>query len=183
MKSKLILTLALAAGAAFAQSGPPAPKLDEVKTYLSLTDAQVTSIEAVRTSNRSAREAIFTQIRTDQKALRTALNNGSSDASALGGYLTDIETQKKKLKDLNDSERTQALAILTDAQKVKLAALQAAAELQPTVREASFLGLLTPPAKGGDLMPFGGPGGGGPGGPMGLMGMGRRGGPNPSPAQ
>jgi Spy/CpxP family protein refolding chaperone len=182
MKSKLILTLAFAAGAAFAQSGPPAPKLDAVKTYLGLTDAQVTSIEAIRTSNRSAREAIFTQMRTDQKALRTALQGGNSDASTLGGYLTDIEAQKKKLTDLNASERAQALAILTDAQKVKVAALQAAAELQPTIHQASFLGLLTPPANGGDMMPFGRHGGG-PGGPLGLMGMGRHPGANRSPGQ
>jgi hypothetical protein len=148
---------------------PPAPSLTEVTAYLKLTDAQVTSLTAIRQAEATANRTTMQDIQTKQKALHDALSSGKADALTLGNLLLDIQALQKKIADSHTSTQTQAVAVLTEAQKPLLKALQDAANLQPTIQQAGFLGLLTPPAGAGPGM---GPMMGGPsmmGGP-GMMG-------------
>lgn len=145
------------------------PSTSDVQTYLSLTDAQVQSLQQLRTQQRQALQSTFQQIRQKQQDLQNQLSSGSTDAAALGQLLVDIQTLKKSISTAQSSYNTQALAVLTADQKTKLQTLQSAAALRPQISEATALGLLTPPSGGaGSRMGMGpGPGmmfhrGGGP---------------------
>ena len=173
---RFVLAAALTAGLALAQGpggrgfhpmaaggGPRAASADQVKAYLALTDAQVTQLQQIQQDEFTANRSIRQQIGEKEDALKTALAGTSPTATELGNLLVDIKNLRAQISQNRDKYRTQALALLNDAQKPKLAALQAAAALQPTIRQATMLNLIAPPA-GDSAEPFGG----GPG-PMPMM--------------
>lgn len=121
--------------------------VDQVKSYLTLTDAQVQSLQQLQQQQREATRATHEEIGTKMRALREAVAEGSTDASALGRQLLEIEALRKKIEQSLTTYRTQAAATLTADQKTKLAALDSAAKLQPTIGQATALGLLTPPSR------------------------------------
>lgn len=184
-KTSLITTAFLFA-LAIAKAQPTAPTFTQVKSYLALTDAQVTSLTSIHTAERNAAQSILEQMHTKRSALETALSAGTT-ASAAGQLLLDIEVHRKQLASLNTTYQTQALAVLNDVQKTKLKSLDDAAKLSTQIHQATALNLLTPPADanptiGGPRGPrggFGGPGGpggfSGPHGPRGPHGPGGRG--------
>ena len=96
---RILMSFALLAVAAFAQ-GPPvgAPPLDSIKTYLSLTDGQVSSLQAILQQERQAMQSVHQEMRTKQKSLQDALAAGSTDATALGKMLLDIQTTRKSIE-------------------------------------------------------------------------------------
>lgn len=157
---RIALVLCFAAGSMLAQPpvfGPgngngaapgqlPANAFADVKAYLGLTDAQVTQLTQLLTQQRTAAQTLMDQIRTKEQALQTQLSQGSTNAAALGQLLIDIQALRKQVSGLQDTYRAQAVATLTADQKTKLAALDAAAKLQPTIHEANMLNLLAPAA-------------------------------------
>ncbi|MEO8660303.1 MAG: Spy/CpxP family protein refolding chaperone [Bryobacteraceae bacterium] len=145
--------------------GGAAPTFDNIKTYLTLTDSQLTAIEAIRTSARTANQQTMTDLRTKETALQALLKSSNPDPAAVGKLMVDIQALRATMHTANTSLTDQAVALLTPDQKTKLASLAAAAALQPQIHEASMLLLLTPPAHGAGEM---GPGGMG----HGMMGMG-----------
>lgn len=171
-----MLTIALTTAMAAQRPGRGAfgprgvPGIDDVKAHLSLTDAQVQSLQQLQQQQREATRATREEIRAKAKALRESVAGGSSDAAALGRQLLEIEALKKKIEQSLTTYRAQAAATLTADQKTKLAALDAAAKLQPTIGQAVVLGLLAPPVRpAGAFGPAGfghgpmrGPGGPGP---------------------
>jgi Spy/CpxP family protein refolding chaperone len=167
MKTTL-LTLTAAATLAFAQpSGtPPAPPVDAVKAYLSLTDDQITSIQTIQKTVRQANQSVAASIQTKQQALQTLLDAGTADAAAVGKLVIDIRTLNKQIETSMKAAQAQSIATLTADQKAKLTKLEEAAALRPEINQASSLGLLAPQAGGPGMQ--GGPGGpgmqGGPGG-------------------
>lgn len=182
MKIRLVLLTAVAA-IAFAQGpgfgrrmmgGPgepgagPAASYDNVKAYLNLTDAQITSLQAIQTQARTNGQQTRADIQTKQQALQTLLKQTSPDPTAVGKALLDLEAARAKLHTANSSLVDQAVAVLTADQKTKLQTLAAAEALQPQIHEATMLFLLTPPAPPAGAM---GPLGMGPR----MMGMGRMG--------
>jgi Spy/CpxP family protein refolding chaperone len=172
----------------------PTPTFTEVKTYLSLTDAQLTSLTSIHTAERSAAQSILEQMQTKRTALTSALSAGTT-ASAAGQLLLDIEALRKQLSTLNATYQTQASAVLSEAQKTKLKTLDEASKLNAQIHQATALNLLTPPAEanpgmGGHRGGFGGPGGpggfapfGGPGGRGPANSPFRRNGPPPPPIE
>jgi len=159
---------ALAAPLAIAQlpSGPPAaPPIDAVKAYLSLTDSQLASLATIRQNEMKAIQSIMQDIATKEKALHDTLDKGTTDALAVGKQVLDIDALHKKADQAHTDAQAQAAAVLTAAQKTKLAALDAASKLRQEVQQAVMLDLLAPPQGGGP----GGPGGrpNGPGFPAG----------------
>jgi Spy/CpxP family protein refolding chaperone len=182
-----LLTTAFLFALASAKAQPPAPSFTEVKTYLALTDAQVTSLNTIHNSERTAAQSIREQMQSKRTALETAISAGTT-ASAAGQLLLDIEALRKQLTNLNTTYQAQALAVLSDAQKTKLKTLDDAAKLSTSIHQAAALNLLTPPS---DAHPaIGGPGGprGGFGGPRGGTGGPanspfRRNGPPPPPVE
>jgi Spy/CpxP family protein refolding chaperone len=190
MKTRLMLVAAFAA-VTFAQPGPlpgrgpggPGPNVeqprtsDALKTALSLTDAQVTSLTTLQQQKHSQLQTIRQQIAEKQQAIHTALQNDNPDANAIAALLVQSAALQKQAKSIGSGYQSQALAILTDAQKTKLKDLENAQSLQRAVREAEGMDLLTRPE--GEGPGFGpGPGGMGPGGMrgsgMGPMGLGFR---------
>jgi len=147
-----LIPAALVAAAAFAQSFPT-PDVSALKTYLNLTDAQVTSLQAIRTQQRTALSNTHQQLQQKQQSLNSLLSGGSTDPNAVGQLVLDIQALRKQVSTANSSLQAQAVSVLTADQKTKLNALQDAAKLQPAIREAEFLFLLAPPTP-----PAGGPG-------------------------
>jgi Spy/CpxP family protein refolding chaperone len=168
MKFRFI-PITLAATAVFAQ-GPGGPhmrgmsgpaKTTAVQTYLNLTDAQVTSLQQLRTAEAAALKPIFQQIGPLRQTLRTQEQGSSADATSVGKLVLSIQALEQQVAPIRTSYQQQALAVLTATQKTQLAALQSAAALIPAIHEAGALNLLTAPE-----------GSEGPGGP-GTEGMGR----------
>jgi hypothetical protein len=86
-------------------------------------------------------------------ALREATQN--SNATAAGQLQVEIAALRDQIEAIQDSARTQAVAVLNASQRTKLESLTAAAALFEEARQAAGLGLIEGPE--------GGPGGRGPG--------------------
>lgn len=130
----------------------PAP-VDAVTTYLTLTDSQLTGFTAIRQTEQTAAQPIQTQLRSKQEELRSALKATPVNTATVTSLQTEIAALKAQLDKIEADARTQMAALLTSAQKVKLATLEAAAALKEEIQGAEMVGLLS-----------GGPGLLGPGG-------------------
>lgn len=159
MRARILLPLVLLSAAlaqgpmgprGFGQFGPPgatpaAPRFDELKAYLNLTDSQVQSIQQAQQKAMESQRTAFEQIRTKHEAVRDMLDKGTSDAAAVGKLMLEIHALRKQAEQARATIRTQLVGFLTTEQKTKLAALEQAAKLQPAIQQAILLGLLTPP--------------------------------------
>jgi len=161
MKFRLIaITLSVAAAFAQAPGRRPhamsmTPKTTAVQAYLNLSDTQIASLEQLRQQEHTALKPIMEQMRTLHQSMRAG--TGAADAA------TQMQNLEQQAAPIRASFQQQAQAVLTADQKTKLAALEAAMALMPTIHEAMGLNLLAPP-KGM------GPGGFGPEGmPHGRM--------------
>lgn len=167
---RVLLATALCAAAALAQ-GPgganaPArtPSFDSLKTYLALTDAQVTSLTQLRTQQRTELETLRPSIREKQQAVQTELEKTAPSAATLGQLMIDVKNARAQTTTIAARYRTQAQAVLTDAQRTKLASLDQVAQLRDEVREAMAAGLLAPPTNAAGVGAVRGRGFGGRGG-------------------
>ena len=182
-----IATIGLAAGLllrAQPPGPPPAPDFTELTAYLSLTDAQVTSLHDLNRAQRDAARTVSEDLRSKHQALNTALRSGSTDAATINSNALAVKAGEQKMLAIRQQHQAQAVATLTAAQQAKLKVLTDAAALAPSIRQASMLGLMDSPQQGhggpgdvgGGMFRRGGPGGG-PGG------RGGRGGPPPPSSQ
>lgn len=158
MKLLSLLIPAFAAAVAFAQ-----PPVNELKNFLNLTDAQVTSI---RESNRSAMQAnrdLAEKIRANRESLRALNSQSNPDAAAVGRLVLEGREYARQIAESRAKSRETALTFLSAEQKTKLKTLEEAMQLRGEVAAAQRLNLI-----GGAE-----PGAGGHGGPRGRMGAGR----------
>jgi len=148
----LIATLILAA-TAFAQglADRPAPTFDDLKTYLTLTDSQVTSLTAAHQAAVASAKTYTDQIREKQQSMRTL-----TDTTAIANVIAEINALQEKVKAIMDAARVAAAGTLSTAQQAKLKTLQDAAALRDEINQAGTLGLLATP-EGSPAGP-GGPG-------------------------
>ncbi len=144
-----IRRLLILAAPAILMAQPQAPDVSDLKTFLGLTDTQVTQLRELRQQERQALRSVVQQVAEKHRALREALQAGSTDATALGRLLVDIQNLRRQIQTTDESFRSQALALLRADQKAKLAQLEAAAKLAPAIRQATALNLLAPPAGAG----------------------------------
>lgn len=143
-----------------------APPIDAVKTYLSLTDSQISGFDAIRKTAQTAAQPIIEQLRPKEQALREAMRANPVNATTVASIQTEINTLRTQLDKIQSDAQAQMAATLGTDQKAKLATLTAAAALHEQIQGASMLGLID------------GPGPGGPGGPGGGFGKGKgKGGP------
>lgn len=167
-KMKQILLVVLLAGCTLFAQGPgpgpfagggtpPTPPTDQIKAYLALTDAQIQTLEGIRTAEREKLSTYMTQIQQKQTALQQALQQGST-AATVGQLLLDIQALHKQIDGLRSQFHDQAVATLTADQKTKLKALEDAAKLRLTIEQAIGLYLVTPETPAG-VGPGMGPGG------------------------
>jgi hypothetical protein len=165
-----IVALSFFVAAGWAQ--PPAPSVTELKTYLSLTDAQVTSLQTIQQNLHTSTDTTMQQIQTKQQTLNTQLAAGGSTAAALGQLLLDIQTLRNSITQAETTSQSQSLNVLTADQKTKLKVLTDASALRLQIDEATMLGLILPPADSQGGAP-GMRGPAGRGGPQSMgMGMG-----------
>ncbi len=150
--------------ALFAQ-GPQAPQqpqgpppIAEVKAFLQLSDPQIQQLRDLIGSMADTNRTRNQEIAHKQQQLNDMLQQGSTDANALGRLLIDIQTLRKQAGSTAENFRIQAVALLADAQKTRLKQLEDAAKLAPAIQQAIFLNLLAPPAQ----PPQGPPAPGGP---------------------
>lgn len=143
---------------------------DAIVAYLSLTDTQLASFQAIRTNTHTAAEPILEQIQAKREALREARQN--DNATLMANLQLEIDALQDQIEKLHADAQVQLVGSLAADQKAKLTTLSAAMELFDEARQAAGMGLLTPPEGVGG--PGFGPGGGkgkgkgkGPGGPRG----------------
>lgn len=123
---------------------PPQP-LSPVQQYLGLTDAQVA---AIRQNNNDYNTFSFAQQRLIQNAqheIATETAKDQLDPLAIGTLYAGIENACRDLRDKAAAAQQQNVAILTDAQKVKLNLLNDALKLAPTIADAQSWNLLGSP--------------------------------------
>ena len=180
MKIRTMIAIATMALGLTAMAQPPrrgsggGERLDQLKSYLSLTDAQV---ETIRQSMKDQREAMRTNMesmRAKRQALRAQMKSDNADPATLGQAMVDMKNARKSMQASRKAAADKLVATLTPEQKAKLNTLKDSAKNGGAVREAMRLGLIDPPAGAGpdgEGRRFGGPRGGR--GPA----MGFRGGP------
>lgn len=153
-------TLSLAQGPMMPGRGPGPGSaanagVDDVKAFLKLTDAQLATLRGLRRDEAESNRAVHEKIGERAQALRTAMQRVAPVASEVGQILIDMQNLRKQVADNDAKYRTQALAVLTAEQKVELAKLDAARQLQDEVHQATALNLLErpgPPAGAGPIM-------------------------------
>lgn len=119
--------------------------MNELKTYLALTDQQLQQLQQLIRSRAEAIRPLHEQIRQKQQTLDQQLASGSASATALGQLLLDIQNLRKQVESTHATFHTQALNVLNEAQRGKLNGLQEAARLQPAIQQGVTLSLLDPP--------------------------------------
>lgn len=140
-------------------TGPPQPRLEELKAFLALTDTQIQALQQLRRQEVEAVRTLREEMLQKQRSLGEQIRGGSTDAAALGRLLLDIEALRKRMGDAQSSLQGQAVNFLTADQKTKLSTLEASQKLGPAIQQATAVGLLAPPQNTPDGAGFG-PGGG-----------------------
>lgn len=172
MLTKLIVVLAAAAASLFAQ-GPgfgPGPRafgsgggrgpaaamfapgerldnatFDALKSFLTLTDAQVTQLKEVLKKQAEANKPVMEQIRAKNQELAEEMRKDSPSPATVGQLMVDIKKLREQIRDASGDVSTGALAVLTPAQQTKLKELEAAQQLVPAIHQAQVLNLLARP--------------------------------------
>jgi Spy/CpxP family protein refolding chaperone len=122
----------------------------------------------IRTAADTASQTYFTQLRTKEQALNTALRANPVDSAAVTALRADITSIQSSITKVHTDATTQEVATLSPAQQAKVATLAAAVALRDQIEGAARLGLIANPGGGPSF--GGGPGGRGPGGGKGKGG-------------
>jgi Spy/CpxP family protein refolding chaperone len=164
-KMKQLLFATLLTGGLWAQSTLPAPgfaiggpyppgakfpgnSYTALKTFLALTDDQVTQLQTVQQAKFTAIGKVQNDIQTKELALQQLLSQSSQDANAIGTLMVESQNLQKSIANVSKPFHDQALAVLTPDQVKKLAALSDALKFAPTAYEAVGLDLIESPNGG-----------------------------------
>jgi Spy/CpxP family protein refolding chaperone len=129
-----------------AQSPPPRQaRAEQIKAALGLTDDQISQLVQLRRQERESLRTTVQQMREKRRTLQESLKAGGADPATLGNLLLDVQKLRQQVRDTNEQYRVRALGLLDDAQRTKLQSLEEAARLQPAIRQAVGLNLLSPP--------------------------------------
>jgi hypothetical protein len=123
----------------------PGPPIQQVRAYLALTDAQLTSlIQNLSDYSRlvGQRQQRILQV---QSEIRDETAKSPLDPAALGIRYAEIEAICRNVSYEANMLQIHNLALLTDAQKTKLQTLDDAYKLLPIINEARNAGILSPP--------------------------------------
>jgi Spy/CpxP family protein refolding chaperone len=132
----------------------PVPQHDVIQQFLVLTPDQMQKLQSIVQTRNEAERAVWTQISAKQTELHRLLESGSTDALTIGRLQVDIRDLQKQVPGNSEPYMRQALQILTDPQKAKLAELSKALELQNAAHQAVFLNLLPPRAPDVRILPM-----------------------------
>jgi Spy/CpxP family protein refolding chaperone len=124
--------------------GPP-PEFRELRTYLSLSDAQVQSLRQVQSRRTEADQALYKQISEKYQTMNALLEANSADFARIGQLQVEIHRLQRHVPTGGEPYRSQALNVLTPEQKTKLPPLVTALQLQNTAYQAVNLNLVDGP--------------------------------------
>jgi len=149
-----VVSTALAVGASAQMPGGvvggmpmlPAPtaNYDALRQALGLTEAQTQQLQDLQKKRQSVTQAGYRELSDKQRQINEALVSPTPDAATIGRLEIEMANLRKQLGS-GQSLRDQAMAILNDDQKAKLADLQNALRLQPAANQAVGLGLIGAP--------------------------------------
>jgi hypothetical protein len=120
----------------------PARNPSELQQFLSLSSDQVNAINSLNSDNQQLLNVRGQRITQLQAEIVQETAKDPIDALALGTRYSEIETIKRSVSADLVTLRSQDLAVLNDAQHVKLGALDDALKLQPLISEAQCESLL-----------------------------------------
>ena len=145
----LIVTAALAVSTLAAQPGPRprgdrerGPQLDQIKSYLGLSEEQVQQFQTLRKSFHESVRAIMEDTHAKRQQLRDEMARESPSPGIVGDLTVQLQQAHKQVGEKRKEFGDQARDLLTEEQKTKLAALEQAKALLPAIRQAQGLQLL-----------------------------------------
>ncbi|HYI95507.1 MAG TPA: hypothetical protein VEX68_18340 [Bryobacteraceae bacterium] len=118
---------------------------DELRQYLVLSEAQVSTLEQIMKNRSQAEQQIYLQISEKERQMYNLLQQGSNDSTTIGRLMVEINNLRRQLPLSGAPYRTQALAAINDAQKAKVGALVEALKLQSPAWQAVQLNLMDSP--------------------------------------
>ena len=101
--------------------GHPFARLRRCLVVLDLTDAQKADIKAVFDAAKPQFEALAATLKADRDALKTDLSKTPPDPCAIGNDVLKLHADREAMRTFLGGVKDQMLALLTDAQKAKLA--------------------------------------------------------------
>src|SRR3954451_8528714 len=129
MKTRIMIATLGMIAAALAQTprgpagaGQEQPRLEAIKTYLTLTDAQVQALGAEKKKEMEAIRPIREQLREKERSLRDALQAG--DTAGASAVLAQIKELRAQIDQIRAGAQTAERALLTPDQTTKLATLE-----------------------------------------------------------
>ncbi len=122
------------------------PPVTELKAVLGLTDTQVQQLIQIQSDRIAGNRSVLTQIATKEATLRDTLKAGGASAATVGQLVLDIEALRKQVKESDANLSNTARAVLSASQLTQLKGLEDAAKLEPAIRQAIGLNLMTGPA-------------------------------------
>lgn len=114
----IVLAAVLVAAVATAQ---PAQRLRDLANYLQLTPDQIAAWKAIEQESAPKMQPLHTQARDLEQQLKAAVNATPPDTTAVGKLTLDLHGVREQIRTIREDSRTKRLAVLTDAQKAKLA--------------------------------------------------------------
>jgi hypothetical protein len=121
----------------------------QIQAYLGLTSDQIARLVQNLTDYNQLVAQRQQRIYQVQSEIRDETAKSPLDPAALGIRYAEIESICRNVHDEAVAAQTRNLAILTDAQKAKLKALEDAVKLLPVINEAQNVGILAPPGPNG----------------------------------
>lgn len=98
----------------------------KVLRKLGLSDQQKAEVKAIFTANKAQAKPLFVSLLTARNGMKTLIQSGTADASAINAQSATIASAQANLALLRAQEYSQILAVLTPAQVTKLNTIQAA---------------------------------------------------------
>lgn len=129
--------------------GPPPGPGDAIRNILDLSAQQLQQLTDLRNSFQQKTRDLANQIRTLEQKKNDLLQSSNPNPTELGNLLIQEQSLRKQIQDAAKSYHDAALALLTSAQKQKVAQIQEALRLAPQAGPLGAFGLIEGPGPGG----------------------------------
>jgi hypothetical protein len=126
----------------FGQPGDMRPP-EELKDFLGLDDKQVATLEQIAKKAHETMRTDADAMRAKEQQLRDLVEK-AADPTAAGKLLFEIEAQRTAMPKIREKAHTDALAVLSEAQKTKLKELRKQIADRAAMRQAVGLNLMYP---------------------------------------
>ena len=120
----------------------------EVKQFFGLTADQSSKIDSIQTQYQLLAQNKLARVGQVNQEIDLETAKPDLDATAIGVRYLELEVICREIKAAATGISVSSLAVLTDAQKIKLKQLEDASKLAPAISQAQTLGLLSGPGLG-----------------------------------